>query len=348
MTNLTININSHPAAYPIVINQGLLAELNKHVNKHTYSSIFVVTDKNILKLYGKQVSKQVNAQHIIAIEPGENDKSLATVRYIWQQLNLLNADRKSLVVNLGGGVVSDIGGFAASTYMRGLDFINIPTTLLSAADASIGGKTGFNFEGIKNLVGSFAQPKAVLIDVDTFKTLDDRTFNEGLAEIIKHAAVFDESYFKQLHDVLPKPNQKQLTEILYKSCQIKADTVSKDEKEAGQRKLLNFGHTIGHAVESLSYEAKAAEPLLHGEAVSIGMVAEAKLGEKSGFTEAGTSDKLKLLLEKVNLPTAIPSWAKDSQIEQKVLKDKKNQSQKLLWVMLRKIGEASADISLPG
>jgi len=327
--------------YDISIGSNLIEQFNELFDVSQYSKVFVLSDDKVAPLHADKLP--VGAK-LITIKSGESAKNIETIQQIWQQLFDGGADRKSLLINLGGGVIGDLGGFVASTYMRGIDFINIPTTLLAAADASIGGKTGFNFAGIKNLLGTFAQPKAVIIDVDAFKTLDKRTFNEGFAEIIKHAAVFDEHYFAELEKLLPSPNPEQLIDILQKSSQLKADTVMADEKESGERKLLNFGHTIGHAVESLSHEQST--PLLHGEAVAIGMVAEARLGEEANITSPGTVDRIISLLSKVNLPTEIPAWAIKEKLDTKISKDKKNHGTRINWVMLGQIGSAKVDVQL--
>lgn len=342
---ISLNIKNSAQAYDISIGFGLISKIAEIVSLDSYSKVVILSDSNVSKHYleSLQSSLSIESSSII-IEPGESQKHLKTIENIWRQMFKLGIDRKSLLINLGGGVIGDLGGFAASTYMRGIDFVNIPTTTLSAADASIGGKTGFNFAGLKNMIGSFAQPKAVIIDVDTFKTLDKRIYNEGFAEIIKHAAISDADYFDYLENVLPNPTEDQLVKILEKSCQIKAGIVSADEKESGERKKVNFGHTIGHALESLSHQK--AESLMHGEAVAIGMVAEAKLGQESGFTEPGTSTSLTRLLGKVSLPTEIPAWANQEELDAKIIKDKKNTNLAVSWVLLEKIGSSKFDVSI--
>ena len=329
--------------YSISIGTGLINRINDFIDTGKYTKIVFLTDSNVAQYYleAAQLNLAKESESIV-IKQGEVQKNLATIDYIWDQMLQFEMDRKSLLINLGGGVIGDLGGFAASTYMRGIDFINMPTTLLAAADASIGGKTGFNFADLKNMIGSFAQPKAVIIDIDTFNTLDERTYNEGFAEIIKHAAVFDTNYFSELEDTLPKPDLEKLVNILQKSSQLKADIVMADEKESDNRKFLNFGHTIGHAIESLSHEQD--QPLLHGEAIAIGMIAEARLGELNNITKPGTSDRIKTLLRKANLPIELPDWIEIEQFNDKIIKDKKNQNQKINWVMLNAIGSAQIDV----
>lgn len=196
-----------------------------------------------------------------------------------------------------------------------------PTTLLAATDASIGGKTGVvNYLGLKNTVGTFTQPKAVIVDTSTFRNPSDRLVAEGLAEIIKHGAIHDEEYFSWLEEKLPDISSEHLTELLERSCRIKVEIIQYYESEQNNRKLVNFGHTLGHALESNSHELE--DVLLHGEAVAIGMVAESRLGEQAGVTKAGTTDRLKALLDKVGLPTELPEWADQEAVESKLIHDK--------------------------
>jgi 3-dehydroquinate synthase len=235
--------------YNVYIGSGLTGDIPELLQTKNYSKIIVVTDTNLPQKYLKDFEK-------IIIPSGEKSKTIETVQIIWKEMLRLKADRKSLVLNFGGGVIGDMGGFAASCYMRGVKFVQIPTTLLSAVDASVGGKVGIDFAGVKNLIGSFNQPEAVIIDTDTFKTLPDREFVSGFGEIIKHGLISDTDYFNTVTSKKPRDfSEEELTDIIAKSCEIKAGIISSDEKESGNRKLLNFGHTIGHALESLSLDS---------------------------------------------------------------------------------------------
>ena len=325
-------------SYPIVIGAGSIGLLADYINLDEYSSIFIIADKTLDSSLAQALQDSVPKQaHTINIVGNESEKHLETVQTIWQQMFDLGADRKSLVLNLGGGVVGDMGGFAASTYMRGIDFVQIPTTVLAAADASIGGKTGCNFAGHKNIIGVFAQPAAVIIDIDSFKSLNKRLFNEGLVEIIKHAAITDDEFFQWLEDKLPGLSDAEMIEMIEKSCKIKAKIVSEDETESSSRKLLNFGHTAGHALESMSHETDT--PLLHGEAVGLGMIIEARLGEMAGITVEGTSERITNILKQIEMPVSYGDINK-GQFSEKLARDKKNIGNQINWTLLVSIGQA--------
>ena len=257
---------------------------------------------------------------------------------LWTAMHDAQLDRKSLVINLGGGVITDMGGFAASTYMRGIDFVNIPTTLLSQVDASVGGKTGINFAEIKNLIGTFNQPQAVIIDATTLETLSERELVAGFAEIIKHGLIKDKNYLKKVTSKSPLEfSQEELLEIIKGSCEIKASVVQQDETENGQRKILNFGHTIGHAIESLCLGN--LRPLLHGEAISVGMVAEAALAKTKGLLSDEEIQVIKQSLFHAGLPISVRGLSVD-EIYTKMLSDKKNTFNQINFTLLSGIGNA--------
>ncbi|MDP3733440.1 MAG: 3-dehydroquinate synthase family protein, partial [Candidatus Daviesbacteria bacterium] len=236
----------------IFVGLDLIPKLSHLVNFKKYSKIFIITDTVVGKHYLSAIKKSFPKAKQIIIDPGEKAKNIETVKKIWQKLLFAGCDRKSIVLNVGGGVTGDIGGFAAATYMRGIDFIQIPTTLLAQADASVGGKVAVNFAKVKNLIGSFNQPIAVFCDINFLSTLPDREFISGFAEVIKHGIIADKKYFDFVTSKKPKDFTKQeLIKIILGSIKIKAAIVNKDEKETGQRRLLNFGHTIGHAIEAL-------------------------------------------------------------------------------------------------
>lgn len=254
-------------------------ELNSLLIKKDYSSIFILVDENSLELCYPvfipllETDKRIE---IIEIESGEINKNLDTCSGVWNALTELSADRNSLLITLGGGVITDLGGFVASTYKRGIDFVNIPTTLLSMVDASVGGKTGVDLGVLKNQIGLFANPQIVLIDGNYLATLNERESRSGIAEIIKYGLTYD----IKLLDLLNNFNSLNINELIHRSIEIKNEIVLQDPKENGLRKVLNFGHTLGHAIESYFLESKNKINLTHGEAIAIGMVCESYLSHK--------------------------------------------------------------------
>jgi 3-dehydroquinate synthase len=246
-------------------------------------------------------------------------------------------DRKSLLVTLGGGMLGDLGGFAAATYLRGIPFVQVPTTLLAQVDASIGGKTGVDLPGGKNLVGAFYQPRAVLIDICTLDTLPLRELRAGLAEVIKYGIICDETFFRRVQAQLPwllRRDPDALTETIVRSCEIKAEVVRQDETEQGQRAILNFGHTIGHALEAVTGYRRYR----HGEAISIGMVSAALIGEELGVTSPTVTEEIKAILSRAGLPIAFPSDVLFEDIQRAILRDKKTQAGKVHFVLAQQIG----------
>lgn len=317
--------------YKVYIGSGILNSLEEIIDLKKFSKVIVITDDKIPPHFLKDFEK-------IAVSSGEENKTIETVKETWEQLLKLGADRKTLVINLGGGVIGDMGGFAASTYMRGIKFLQVPTTLLSAVDASVGGKVGIDFAGVKNLVGSFNQPVGVVIDVDTFETLPDREFISGFGEIIKHGIIADSQYFNEVISKKPRQYPKEeLIEIVKRSCEIKAEIISTDEKESGDRKKLNFGHTIGHAIESFSLTTE--NPLLHGEAVSIGMVAEANISNQLGLITDDVVLQIKQVLEQASLPVSF-KISDTNTLLNLISKDKKAEAGKVNWTLIKGIGEA--------
>lgn len=317
--------------YQIYIGSGLLNDLSQLIDIKNFSQVIVIADRNISDKILSQFKK-------IVIDSSEKNKTIESVEEIWLQLLKVGCDRKTLVINLGGGVLGDMGGFAASTFMRGVKFLQAPTTLLSAVDASIGGKVGIDFAGIKNLIGSFNQPIGVVIDVDTFDSLPSREFISGFGEIIKHGIIADRDYFEKVTSKQPQEFSKdELIQIIKKSCEIKANIISEDEKESGNRKLLNFGHTIGHAIES--YSLQTEKPLLHGEAVSIGMIAEAKISVMSNLFEEKDLEIIINVLQNAGLPTKYKVQDLEKIIEL-ISKDKKSENGSIKWTLIKSIGEA--------
>jgi len=332
--------------YQIIIGKQILKKLPSLIDLSKYSKVTVLLDENMVKAGWLNELKKEAKQDIftIKIKSGEKNKTLKTVEKIWNKMQKLGLDRKSLLINLGGGGVCDLGGFCASTYMRGIDFLQIPTTLLSQVDASVGGKTGFNLNGIKNCIGTFNKPIVVLIDVDILTTLPTREFNSGFGEILKYGISYDKKFFDYLKN-LDKENlqTEELLKIIKISCEIKAKIVDKDFKETGLRKILNFGHTLGHAIESLSLKSK--KPLLHGEAIAIGMVGEAYISYKLERITEKEFLKVKEIIESYNLSIKYKT-NKKTEIYKLLLKDKKNISKKIKWVLMDKIGLSNIDLEI--
>lgn len=334
------------ANYKVYIGSNLLENIQTIIDFSNYSSVHLIADSQV-RQYSEIIKKSINKKvFIIEIEGAETSKSISSCQHLWGKLLKNGCDRKSLIINIGGGVVGDLGGFVASTYMRGVDFVQIPTTLLAQVDASVGGKVGINFKGIKNLIGSFNQPLGVVIDVKTLETLPAREFISGFAEIIKHGLVSNKKYFDFVTSKKPLEfSQEELVEIIFKSCQIKAAVVESDQKELGQRKILNFGHTIGHALETLSQKKRV---LLHGEAIALGVLVEGLISQECGFLSKQNYKELVRVLENANLITSIKDYRlikdyKTSDILSKIKSDKKNTSGVIKWVLLKDLGLAVYD-----
>ncbi|HVA96755.1 MAG TPA: 3-dehydroquinate synthase [Candidatus Acidoferrales bacterium] len=339
MKKITITLPpAEQREYPIYIGTDLIAKIATLINVEKYSKLFIITDQIIEGLFLEKLQKNLPEKApFISLPPGEQAKDIKYLTKIWKAMIDAHMDRNSLIINFGGGVIGDIGGFAASTYMRGIEFINIPTTLLAQVDESVGGKTMIDFHGIKNIVGTFYQPSTIIIDIDTLRTLPKREFISSFAEIIKHGLIKDRTYLEFVTSKKPQDfTESELIDIIKGSCEIKAEIVQNDETESGLRKLINFGHTIGHAVEALSLETE--NPLLHGEAVSIGMVEEAILAEKIGLLPSADVKRVKELLEAAGLPTAIPEYQSED-ILKKMKSDKKNVGGKINFTLLREIGK---------
>ena len=336
MSSQTITVELGDRSYPIVIGSGLLGG-GFDLAEHTVGpDCLVVSNETVAPLYLEKlrpclVGKTVES---VVLPDGEAFKTLDTVASILDKLVAMKAGRDTTVVALGGGVVGDITGFAAACYMRGVAFIQVPTTLLAQVDSSVGGKTGVNHPQGKNLIGAFHQPQVVLIDTDTLGTLPERELKAGLAEVIKHGAIADREFFGWLEDSMAALLNKDPGALAYavrRSCEIKADVVAEDEREAGRRALLNFGHTFGHAIENcLGYGE-----WLHGEAVAAGMVMAAEL---SRLEDAETA-RLRALIADAGLPVAPPGIGADRML-QAMGRDKKVQGRSLRFVMLRQLGEA--------
>ncbi len=325
--------------YKIHVGTGLIKEVGTLYDAGQYSKVLIVTDDTVESLLLKELKSSLPPGTVSVLLPaGETNKDIDSVQKVWKALHEAGCDRKSLLINLGGGVIGDVGGFAASTYMRGIDFLNVPTTLLSQVDSSIGGKTGINFADIKNLVGSFNQPVGVVIDPQTLATLPARELSSGFSEVIKHGLIWDEGYFGQATAKRPSEfTQEELTDIITGSCRIKLAIIKDDIREGGARKLVNFGHTVGHAVEALSHETSS--PLLHGEAVSIGMAAEAGISVRLDKLAQTDLERVRQALANAGLPVSA-SGIRAEDILDKMRSDKKNTGGRLNFTLLDRIGHA--------
>ena len=300
-----------------------------------YSAIAILVDENTKKhclptFLGE--NPQLNNSIIIEIKSGEENKNIATCNYIWQQLKNHNFDRNSLLINLGGGVIGDMGGFCASTYKRGIDFVQFPTTLLAMVDASVGGKLGLDFDGLKNQVGLFTNPKSVLINPEFLKTLDENQLVFGFAEVVKHALIADLDFW----NYLTKTDFQDLIweEVIAHSIAIKNKIVLNDPKEKGERKKLNFGHTFGHAIES--YYLQKGTPIFHGQAIALGMLIES---EMSDLTEIEKVEITAFILSNF----ALPHNPAKNQLIAFMQNDKKNKDGKINFSLLKGIGNCSID-----
>ncbi|WP_316823544.1 3-dehydroquinate synthase [Pedobacter gandavensis] len=313
-----------------------LAPLAEIIEKGNYSKVFVFVDGNTselcLPLFQEMLDDYTNFD-LIETDPGEENKNIDFCIGIWKTLLDFEADRKCLMINLGGGVITDMGGFIASTYKRGIDFVNIPTTLLAQVDASVGGKTGIDIDNVKNMVGTFALPQAVFIETSFLKTLSERELLSGFAEMIKHGLIVDAAYYHRLK----LADYKNIAPIeVHRSVEIKNEVVTEDPQEKGRRKILNFGHTIGHAVESYALINDKA-PLTHGEAIAIGMVAEAYLSSTNNtLTKEELEDITKYIL------SIYPAYHIKKESFTDLLgfmqSDKKNEHGQIMFSLLNKIG----------
>ncbi|HLG03452.1 MAG TPA: 3-dehydroquinate synthase family protein, partial [Bacteroidia bacterium] len=263
-------------SYSIHIGDSALEQLAAFLKKRRFSGCFILVDENTLQFCLPQLVGQVQmlaGAEVIELESGEKNKTVEVCSQVWSVLSELGADRQSLLINLGGGVITDMGGFIGGTYQRGISFVHVPTTLLAQADASIGGKTGVDLEGLKNQVGVFADPAGLFIYPPFLRTLPEREIRSGFAEILKHGLIADAGYWNRLKEIDPS-NHQSWTPIILQSVRIKSGIAGEDPHDDGRRKILNFGHTVGHAIESLFLE-EGQVSILHGEAVAAGMICEA-------------------------------------------------------------------------
>ncbi len=337
----TLDVELGERRYPIYIGARLLARgelLTRHI---AGARVALVTNTTVAPLYLARVRAHLGRHHPIEIilPDGEQHKTLEVLNRIFDALLENRCDRQTTIIALGGGVVGDMAGFAAATYQRGVPFIQIPTTLLSQVDSSVGGKTGVNHALGKNMIGAFHQPRAVVIDTDTLNTLPDRELSAGLAEVIKYGLIRDPEFFAWVEshmDPLLKRDPETLMNAIERSCRNKAAVVAADEREAGVRATLNLGHSFGHAIETgMGYGA-----WLHGEAVAAGMAMAADLSRRLGWLKTADVTRIRALLERARLPVQAPPTLSTARLRELMSVDKKVQAGKLRLVLLKRIGEA--------
>jgi 3-dehydroquinate synthase len=338
----TIRVALGERSYDIAIGRGTLASVGQFVlDRLAAKHAVVIADSGVRKPHGEKVVQSLVTSGIrcdlVEVPAGEASKSVAQAQRLWNELVSLKADRKSVIVAVGGGVVGDLAGFVAATFARGLAFVQIPTTLLAQVDSSVGGKVGINLPTAKNIVGAFWQPVGVLIDLDTLATLPEREYRSGLAEVVKYGVILDADFFAWLEAHAAELNARDgaaLEHVVARSCRLKADVVERDERElTGQRAVLNYGHTFCHAIETVSgYGA-----YLHGEAVAIGMVCASRLAERLGRIRADVTTRQLALLQKLGLPIAAGGLSHDALLEA-MLRDKKSEHGRLRFVLPSRIG----------
>jgi 3-dehydroquinate synthase len=338
---MIVDVNLGSRSYRIVVASGALQSVGQRLRELRLGSrAALVSDGAIMRLYGKTVVTSLEAEGFtvttIEVPEGEAAKTLAVAEHCWDQLLTAGLDRTSTVMALGGGAVGDVAGFAAATYMRGINFVQLPTTVLAQVDASIGGKTAIDHPLGKNMIGAFHQPRLVVVDPAVARTLPEREFRSGLAEIVKHGIVLDADYFAELErDLAPLAARDLgvLERIIGGSCRLKASVVERDEREAELRHVLNYGHTVGHALEAATGYARYA----HGEAVSLGIVAEARLARRLGIADDETTARQERMLETLGLPVRAPSIDVEP-IVSAMARDKKAKDGRVPFVLAPRIG----------
>lgn len=339
---LCVNVELQERRYPILIGNGLLQDERSYPVKRG-DRVMIVTNPTVAQFYLDTVTfalkkRGCEVDHVL-LPDGEKYKTLESLNLIFTALLQGNHGRDTTIMALGGGVIGDVAGFAAASYQRGVRLIQIPTTLLSQVDSSVGGKTAVNHELGKNMIGAFYQPSMVIIDTHTLGTLPKREVNAGLAEVIKYGAILDYEFFEWLEDHIDELvalNNESLQHCIARCCQIKADVVARDETEKGDRALLNLGHTFGHAIEThLGYGN-----WLHGEAVSTGMMMAAALSEQLGDISVADVSRLEKLLARANLPTLSPDSMQPEDYLPHMMRDKKVLAGKLRLVLLKSLGQA--------
>lgn len=338
----TVKVPLGGRSYEITIRGGFLERLGSELRRYgVQGKVGVVTDRHVARHYLKPISETVRRSDIepvpIILVPGEQSKNLGTVKYILDMLARHRFERSSMLLALGGGVVGDMAGFAASIYQRGIPYIQVPTTLVAQVDSSVGGKTGINHRLGKNLIGSFYQPRAVWIDPLTLRTLPPRELVAGFAEVIKYGIIADKSFFAYLQRHMPELRRQApgvLATVVKRSCEIKAEVVAEDERESDRRRILNYGHTIGHALEALG----GYKSLVHGEAVGIGLVQEAELASFQGICSRTVVEEIRRTVKEAGLSDRMPRWTAQ-RMWKAMLHDKKVSGGRIIGVWPERIGQ---------
>ncbi len=339
-----LKVNLDKDSYDIIIDSDILNSTGQIINSNLDigDKVLIISDQNVYPLYGNRLKKSLQEEdyqvqsHII--KPGEKSKSNYELNKIYDLLLKSRFDRNSTIIALGGGVVGDLAGMAAATFMRGINFIQVPTSLLAQVDSSVGGKVAINHPDAKNIIGAFYQPEIVIIDISLLNTLKSRDYNTGLAEVIKYGYGFNQDLFnyienniKEIKEIVPEI----LSKLIYNCCQIKSDIVNQDEKETGIRAKLNLGHTIGHAVEALTDYQKYT----HGEAIAIGMVYESYLAEKLNYINPDQINRLKNLLTSFSLPVTLPATISFDSLINKMKTDKKVKNNQIFLALPNSLGD---------
>ena len=340
MRKVKVRLDSH--SYEIHIGSGTLGHTGHRLKELGFTDkVVIITNPIVKRLYGNALEQSLTNDGfkaiILEVPDGEEQKSLDTAGRLYHELTNHYAERTTPILALGGGVIGDLAGFVAATYLRGVPLVQIPTTLLAQVDSSIGGKVAINHEQLKNKIGAFYQPRLVITDIDTLKTLPAKELANGLAEVIKSAVIWDKEFFTYLErnlDRIKSLDARLLEETVFRSAQIKAEIVEKDEKDLGLRSILNYGHTIGHAIESAS-DFK----MEHGEAIAIGMLVAGRISSQMGMLDQNELTRLKCVIKKAGLPTEIPGL-QVKRLLQAIKHDKKVLGGKIRFVLLTSIGKA--------
>lgn len=349
MSMRTLTVGLGERSYPIHIGPGLIGQHALLAPHLASGRTVVITNETVASLYAESVERSLalaGATNLrVVLADGESQKRWETLDAVFGELLRAQVDRRTVVVALGGGVVGDLAGFVAATYQRGIPFIQVPTTLLAQVDSSVGGKTGINHALGKNMVGAFHQPLAVIADTSTLDTLPDRELAAGLAEVIKYGAIRDAAFFAWLETNVDRLREREpvaLAHAIGRSCEIKAEIVALDEREAGPRALLNFGHTFGHAIEAL----EGYGTWLHGEAVAVGMVMAANLSARLGRLARADADRLETLVRRAGLPIDPPTLAREAWLRA-MGRDKKNEAGRITLILLDRLGMAAIEKDAP-
>jgi 3-dehydroquinate synthase len=339
MKKVRVNLGSF--SYYIHIGSGLLMETGRQLKKQGLAGrLIIITNPTVKELYGEALEQSLVqggfTVALITVPDGEEQKSLETAGRLYLELASQHAERATPILALGGGVIGDLAGFVAATYQRGVPLVQLPTTLLAQVDSSIGGKVAVNYGQLKNEIGAFYQPRLVMSDIDTLATLRPQTLGDGLAEVIKYGVIRDQKLFSYLEanmDQIKAGNKTALEEIIFRSAEIKAEVVAKDERDLGLRAILNYGHTVGHAVESAS-DFRVS----HGEAVAIGMLAAARISHEMGILTPGELDRLADLIKRAGLTTRAPKLDVERLVSA-MKHDKKVEQGKMRFILPRSLGE---------